>query len=188
MKDKEGKNRKSPWYVIVENGKAIKAQNGNGGAYAKSMTFQSQSKIIVYLTDQDFYCLLSEVVSYINVWEITFGSKLLREGRLLLDEVKSTYATEQEENPQEKASPPQPSQPPLKPSSPPQESIPTGDMTLEAARAVKIGIGNHRGKTLGQLETEWPEGISWYITDYKGKNENLRKGAQVIINNLKNAA
>jgi hypothetical protein len=186
-KDTKGADRKSPWYVIVENGKAIKVKNANGGAYAKSMTFQSQSKIIVYLTDQDFYCLLSEVVSYINVWEITFGSKLLREGRALFDDAKATYTAEHKTNStNNQHAPPQPTQSPL--NTPPSQSVSTGGMTLDTARAVKIGIGKHKGKTLGQLKTEWPEGISWYITDYNGKNESLRKGAQVIMNNLRNAA
>jgi hypothetical protein len=107
---------------------------------------------------------------------------------MLLDEAKATYSAKQEASPPNRHQPPpQSAQPPSNPTSA-QESVPTDGMTLEAARAIKIGIGNHKGKTLGQLETEWPEGISWYITDYKGKNENLRKGAQVIINNLNNAA
>ena len=215
QKDNEGNNRTSPWLVTIENGVGIKAQNANGGSYCKKDTFISHRKVHVFLTDQDFFCHMAQVVAFINVWEVTNGAKLIREGRTALEVAKAEYAAAQAENPQYNHSasyddgmygnggydgndgygavppsqiPPQthqsnPSQNP-KPnqsSQPPKPQGNNGAMTLEQARNVVISMGTHKGKTLGQLEREQPNGIAWYVNNYKGKDEQLRTGANVIV-------
>jgi len=208
-KDKDGKERKSPWYVIAENGVGIKANNANGGAYCQSGSYKCERKVLVYLTDQDFYCLLAQVVSYINIWEMTYGAKLIREGRAALETAKAEHTAVQSENQQ--------NQPPVNnagnannatshqannnsapgannnavPQTPPNNASAnqtpqhnTTIMSLDQARAVLIDIGKHKGKTLGQLETEWPNGISWYINSYHGDNESLRNGANIIMTHI----
>jgi hypothetical protein len=188
--DNEKKPRKSPWYVIVENGVGIKASNANGGTYCKKDSYKCERKVFVYFTDMDFYCYLSQVVAFINTWEVTFGSKVIREGRAAFEAVKAEYAAEKANTPQnQEAPPPQAAQPPPSPQSS-QTPPPQGDtkMTLEDARAVLISVGKHSGKTLGQLEKEWPAGLNWYFTAYHGNDERLRAGASVIASSLQKAS
>jgi len=198
--DREKKLRTYPWCVTVENGVGIKDHNSNGGSHCRKDSFISQSKVGVFLSDQDFFCQISKVVSFINVWEMAYGAKLIKEGHAALAAAKAEHAAENgydmstgadnngysghgnqgagENNP-----PPAQPQQPTNQSQTNQPSQPQGkgqSITLEQARTVVIDMGIHKGKTLGQLEREKPNGVSWYVTSYTGKNEQLRNGAKVI--------
>ncbi|MCL2621128.1 MAG: hypothetical protein FWD97_09375 [Defluviitaleaceae bacterium] len=95
VRDGKGEYRKAPWYVVVENGVGIKAYNGQGGSYCQSGSYKRECQVLVYLTDQDFYCDMAQVVAFIDVWEITHGTKLIRDGRVALDSLRTEQAVEQ---------------------------------------------------------------------------------------------
>ena len=188
--DQNGEVKKYPWTIAVDNGRAIKVTNANGSAYAKGGTFQSGGKIQVSLSDQDFYIALSDVVSYISVWEVAFGAKLIRDGHILLDEAIAKHNEEQALNPKSQQ-PPKQYQPPQGQNTPPQsqQSSPQNaqGMTLEQARDFVINIGTHKGKTLGQLEQENPKGVSWYLTANKASTQ-LKSAAQIVMNSQQQMA
>ena len=208
--DKDKKPRNYPWCVTIENGVGIKDHNSNGGSHCRKDSFVSQSKVGVFLTDQEFFCHLSKVVSFINIWEITYGAKLIKEGHAALEAAKAEHAAEngydlptgtgdnyqggynnQGSGAYNNQPPAPPRQQQNQPAPPSQPSQPQGNgqsMTLEQARAVLIDMGIHKGKTLGQLESEKPKGVSWYVNSYTGKNEQLRNGARVITAYLDNMA
>ncbi|MCL2841456.1 MAG: hypothetical protein FWE05_11890 [Defluviitaleaceae bacterium] len=174
--DGDGEVKKYPWTIAVDNGSAIKASGANGSTYAKSGTFKSQRKVMVNLSDQDFYCLLAEVVAYINVWEVTFAPKVVREGRGLLDVKMAEAIAEAEKNPKPKSLNSSPRQSASQP-----KNTSGIDMTLEQARSVKIPFGTKKGKTLGEVEAEGLYGVEWYITKMTVDNPKLRNAAQVIL-------
>ena len=209
-KDNEGKDRGAPWAISIENGVGIKASNAAGGFYCKPKSFRSERAVTVYCSDQDFFSLMSQVVAYINVWENAYGPKLIREGRLALEQARAEYAAEKAHNPQDSypahhnqdaphgynghgaAPAPPPVSQGAYPQSTPQPQVhnnapPQGHgttMTLDQARAVVIPFGKSAGKTFGQLESSNPGGLDWYANTYTGTNEELRLGARVILANL----
>jgi hypothetical protein len=202
----DSKPRHSPWCVTIENGVGIKDHNSNGGSHCRKDSFVSQSKVGVFLTDQEFFCHLSKVVSFIDIWEITYGAKLIKEGHVALEVARAEHATENgydlpidtdnncqggynnqgagAYNNQPQAQPHQQQNQSTAQSQPGQQPNNGQSMTLEQARAVLIDMGIHKGKTLGQLESEKPKGVSWYVNSYTGKNELLRSGARVISEHI----
>ena len=54
-------------------------------------------------------------------------------------------------------------------------------LTPEAAAAVVISIGFHKGKTLGQVAVEKPSSLEWYVTSYGGPDNLLRAGAKYLM-------
>lgn len=85
----DGKARKYPWYVECENGKGIAVKNTNGGSYCKSGSYKSESKVYLNLSDLDFFIRISEVASYIAVWESQYGAAVMINGR---NELEAQYA------------------------------------------------------------------------------------------------
>lgn len=93
--DAEGKKRNYPWYIQIENGKAVKAKNEkSGGSYIKANTYTEEAKVSVNINDFDFYKMLSRVQSYINVWELTYAPKRIRQAK----EIMFNNAKENEKN------------------------------------------------------------------------------------------
>ena len=65
------------------------------------------------------------------------------------------------------------------------------DAELEKAYAIVCGIGLDRGKTLGEIAGNGAQGLEtleWLAYTYKGKNEELRQGARLILECAKKAA
>ena len=54
-------------------------------------------------------------------------------------------------------------------------------MTPETAAAVVIGIGFHKGKTLGQVAVEKPSSLEWYVSSYGGPDNLLRAAAKYLM-------
>jgi len=54
-------------------------------------------------------------------------------------------------------------------------------LTPEAAAAVVISIGFHKGKTLGQVAVEKPSSLEWYVTSYGGPDNLLRAAAKYLM-------
>lgn len=65
------------------------------------------------------------------------------------------------------------------------------DAELEKAYAIVCGIGLDRGKTLGEIAGNGAQGLEtleWLAYTYKGKNEELRQGARLILECARKAA
>lgn len=86
--DSRGVIRKMPWYIEIENGKAIPLKNETGGTYMKANSYLQIAKVSANLTDEDLFRLLSKVCSYINIWEYTYGPLILGEAKQKLAELQ----------------------------------------------------------------------------------------------------
>ena len=80
--DAKGKPRNYPWFVQIENGKAVKAKNEkNGGSYIKANTYVVGAKVFVNINDFDMFKLLSRIQSFINAWECTYSPDRIRQAK-----------------------------------------------------------------------------------------------------------
>lgn len=62
---------------------------------------------------------------------------------------------------------------------------------LEKAYGIVCGIGLDRGKTLGEIAGNGAQGLEtleWLAYTYRGKNEELRQGAKLILESVRRAA
>ena len=88
--DSKGQPMKSPWKILIVNGKGIKAQNKNGGSYMQPRSFQSEKTTAIQLTDMDLFTLLKRTDSYISNWETVIAASLINNGkRMLADQQNS---------------------------------------------------------------------------------------------------
>ena len=63
-------------------------------------------------------------------------------------------------------------------------------MTVEEASNVICNCGLYRGKTLGEIARSGPEGMQnlrWFVNSYRGRNEDLRTGARILLKAAKAA-
>ena len=80
--DAKGKKRNYPWYVQIENGKAVKAKNEkSGGCYIQANTYTAGAKVYVNINDFDMFKLLSRIQSFINAWECTYSPDRIRQAK-----------------------------------------------------------------------------------------------------------
>lgn len=80
--DAKGKPRNYPWFVQIENGKAVKAKNEkSGGSYIKANTYVAGARVFVNINDFDMFKLLSRVQSFINAWECTYSPDRIRQAK-----------------------------------------------------------------------------------------------------------
>ena len=64
-------------------------------------------------------------------------------------------------------------------------------ISLEEACGIKIKVGIHKGKSLGQLASLGKEGIemlAWYADNYRGSDEKLKQGAKLLLQEARKAA
>ena len=56
----------------------------------KKGSYQKGSSVFVNINDYDFFRLMQQTTRYIEVWELTFGPKLIREAqRIALEQQKA---------------------------------------------------------------------------------------------------
>ncbi len=67
-----------------------------------------------------------------------------------------------------------------------QELIET--MSIEEAKAVKVDVGRHAGRTLGEIALIQPGDLGWYVRNYAGRNLSLKAGATVLLNAVERKA
>lgn len=80
--DAKGKTRNYPWFVQIENGKAVKAKNEkSGGSYIKANTYVAGARVFVNINDFDMFKLLSRIQSFINAWECTYSPDRIRQAK-----------------------------------------------------------------------------------------------------------
>lgn len=74
---------------------------------------------------------------------------------------------------------------PINPVQPPVNAAGSqGGMTVEEASNVICNCGLYRGKTLGEIARSGEDGIQnlkWFVNSYRGRNEELRIGARVLL-------
>ena len=86
----DGKPRNYPWFIQVENGRAVKEKTALGGVHMKKGSYQKGASVFVNINDYDFFRLMQQTTRYIEVWELTFGPKLIREAqRVALEQQKA---------------------------------------------------------------------------------------------------
>jgi hypothetical protein len=61
-------------------------------------------------------------------------------------------------------------------------------MTLEEAKKVAVNIGAYKGRTLGQIATDKPGDLQWYVNDYRGPDNILRAAAKLLLDTALAAA
>ena len=91
----DGKVRKLPWYIQIENGVGIKIKSQTGGSIMKSGSYQKGNMVFINLSDIDFYKLFYRTVRYVHVWELLVGNFLLNEGRTLREEQVAAWLASQ---------------------------------------------------------------------------------------------
>ena len=75
--------------IIVENGRAVKEKTPTGGTHIKSGTYKKQRSVYVNINDLDFFNIVYRTARFIESWELTFGPKLIRDARKLLDDQRA---------------------------------------------------------------------------------------------------
>lgn len=74
----DGKPRKYPWYIEIENGSGVPQKTAVGGTYCQSGSFQSEVKIFANMSDLDFYKLFNRANCFIEMFEMATAPALLR--------------------------------------------------------------------------------------------------------------
>ena len=92
----DGKPRKYPWYFQIENGVGKKATNKNGGIYIHKGSYVKQKDVFANLSDLDAFRMLNRAARYIEVFELTYGPKLIRDGKAIIEEKRQQAAQEQQ--------------------------------------------------------------------------------------------
>ena len=85
--DKDGKPRNCPWYIEIDNGRAVAEKNKTGGTYCKRDSFVSENKVYININDLDFFKLMNRVSSYIHLWESQYAAPSMITGRIKIDEM-----------------------------------------------------------------------------------------------------
>lgn len=68
--DPQGKPRKLPYLIQIENGSGEKATNSNGGTYCKSGSYICESKVNINMSDHDCFTFFEEIYTLIRIYEL----------------------------------------------------------------------------------------------------------------------
>ena len=85
----DGKPRNYPWFISVENGRAIKEGTQTGGVHMKKGSYQKERSVFVNINDYDFFRLMQQTTRYINAWELTMGPKRIRDAMQQMEQQRS---------------------------------------------------------------------------------------------------
>lgn len=77
--EEKGVPRKLPWKIVIENGTGIAKTTTTGGTACQSGSYVSEKSLQVALTDYEMFKHLSQVVAYIEAWELANGARLIKE-------------------------------------------------------------------------------------------------------------
>ena len=78
--DSQGRARRYPWYVEIQNGIGIPAHNANGGTYCQKDSYQCQQKVELFLNDRDMFALFARAEAYIRAFELEYAFRQNRIG------------------------------------------------------------------------------------------------------------
>lgn len=69
VSDAEGRERRMPWTVEIQNGRGRIAHNRNGGQYCEKGSYRKEKAVSVSLVDEDIFMLFSRTDSVIRAFE-----------------------------------------------------------------------------------------------------------------------
>jgi len=82
----DGKPRKYPWYIEIENGTGIPQKTQIGGTFCQQGSYVPQTKVFANLNDLDFFKLFCDADKYITAWELAHAPALIRNARKVIEE------------------------------------------------------------------------------------------------------
>lgn len=82
----DGKPRRYPWYIEIENGTGIPQKTQIGGTYCQANSFVSGTKVFANLNDLDFFKLFCDADKYVTAWELAHAPGLIRNARKVIEE------------------------------------------------------------------------------------------------------
>lgn len=85
----DGKPRNYPWCIMLENGRAVKESTATGGIHIKSGSYQKDRSVFVNINDRDFFELVYRTVRYIELWELIYCPKVIREAKLTQENLRA---------------------------------------------------------------------------------------------------
>lgn len=90
-KDRDGKLvlRNYPWQFYIENGRGRKEKTPTGGT--KYVNYKCLKKAQVAFNDHDLFCILKQVVRFIDIWEIANCTKLLKTAMIEIKKLKEEH-------------------------------------------------------------------------------------------------
>ena len=81
---KNGEPRNYPWFIMVENGRAVKEKTQKGGVHMKKGSYHKERAVFININDYDFFRLMQQTTRYIRAWELTNGPKRIREAQQIM--------------------------------------------------------------------------------------------------------
>ena len=78
--DSQGRPRRCPWYVEIQNGIGIPVHNANGGTYCQKDSCQCRQKVALFLNDRDMFALFGRAEAYIRAFELEYAFRQNRIG------------------------------------------------------------------------------------------------------------
>ena len=88
----DGKPRNYPWCVMVENGKGIKENTQTGGVHMQKGSYKKERAVYVNINDYYFFTLMHQVCQFISAWELSYGPKMIREAKQLMEAQRAAAA------------------------------------------------------------------------------------------------
>ncbi len=82
----DGQPKRNPWFIQIQNGRARKVMNDNGGGYMDGRSFVVEKSASINVTDMDLYGLLKRADAYIQAWENMEAMELIKAGQAKLEE------------------------------------------------------------------------------------------------------
>ena len=80
-----GDPRRCPWYICLENGRAFREPAPTGGFRMRAGSYVLEKKVFLDLSDYDFFQLMYHVMRFIEVWEMSTGSRLIHDATRLVE-------------------------------------------------------------------------------------------------------
>lgn len=92
--DNQGRQRRYPWFVEIQNGVGIPENTSNGGTYCQEGSFICEAKVQIYINDEDMFRIFCRAEAFIRAFELEYTFRQNRIGNftslyhLLSEEIK----------------------------------------------------------------------------------------------------
>ena len=97
-KNNKGEAKKYKYYICVENGYGEKVMNSNGSCYCGSNTYKIDKKVFINMSDEDFFCKISEVHNHIQGFISAFAPSVIRNEYKYIWDYKKELENERNSN------------------------------------------------------------------------------------------
>ena len=78
--DSQGRKRNFPWFVEIENGCGIPQKNSNGGTFCQKDSYICETKVRIFLNDEDMFRIFCRTEAYIRAFELEYAFRQNRIG------------------------------------------------------------------------------------------------------------